>query len=88
MDKYDVPIWLTNWVVEDRPARGKPTRFEANKVVAKGKNNEAVLNNPQGLKRALRVIYGRKKELKPDFIARHKAIHVEIIRQIGLGLNE
>jgi len=88
MSRFNVPIWVTNWVVEYRPLRGKPTRFDVSQVIAKGIDSDAVLNNPHAFKRSLRTLFGKKKELTQELIAKYHPISVELVKQVGLGINE
>ena len=88
MDQYNVPIWVTNWVVEDIPWRGKPKRFTVNGVIAKAKDNESMMHNKEGLRKALSIHFERNKKITDEILEKYKPISIEFIKQIGLGLNE
>ena len=90
-----LPIWITNWVIGYTGGRGnKIEPFNVAGVIAKGKDEEEILENKDALRRAVWVFEQGKKSTKvsrkqvDEVVDKYIAISVELIKQIGFGVIE
>ena len=92
MDKT-VPIWITNWVIGYTGGRGKKVEhYSIQRVIAKGKDEKAILENKYYLRKADWAHEQSKKESKVsrkhinDVADKYIAISVQLIKQVGYGV--
>ena len=86
----DVPIWLTDWVVEYRVMNKKPLKHQVSGVVAKGRSKDEILNNKEIMRRVVWAILGRKTSRKKIFevVGNYYPVTVELTKQVGYGVDE
>ena len=78
LSKYNIPIWLSDWIFED--SRSK--KHKINNVIVKGKNKGEIFLNKYIVNKVVKKIIGSRKKhtLKP--------INLHLKSQHGYGIEE
>ena len=88
-----LPIWLSNWVIGYSKS-SKIEHYQVKGVIVKGKNKKAILRDKDALRKAVWAFEAAKIETKPsrrkidEVMDKYTPISVELIKQIGFGINE
>ena len=84
------PIWLSDWVLEYSGGKGRSVKKYVHNVIVKGPNENHILANEQYLRRALFLLDDIKKSRSQvnDVISKYKPISINLVKQIGFGIQE
>ena len=88
-----LPIWLSDWVIGYTKG-SKVERHEVKGVLVKGKDEKTILKDKNSLQRAVWDFEATKTEAKPsrkkinEVMEKYTPISIELVKQIGFGINE
>ena len=88
MTKNNIPIWLSKWTIEHTPGKGDSTTKIVPEVLVKGLNVTLIMNYPDHLRHAIYILEKRQKKIDDKLLNQYKVINVELIKQIGCGIDD
>jgi len=84
----ELPIWLSNWTIEYIGGKGASVQFTIKEVVVKGFSEQEIMSNSDCLRRVVHILLDRKKKVDDTLLAKYVPVKIELIKQIGFGIND
>ena len=77
-ERYNIPIWLSNWVFKD----SKNRKYELFNHIVKGENKEYILSKEKIVNNAVHKLIGRSSKKKLV------VVDLTLLSQHGYGIND